>query len=143
MREPRSGNDTSRLALRELRAAPCLAAADLLALDLARVARHEAGGPERLAQRLVELKQRARDAVVDRAGLAGDAAAVDRDLDVEAGRHRHELERLADDHAAGLAAEELLDRASVDRDLAGPRREVDAGGRTLATSGPVVGASSH
>src|SRR5450631_2518246 len=93
-------------ALRELRAAARLAPTDLLALDLARIAGDEPGRAQWLAQVLVEFEQRARDAVTDRAGLAGDAAAVDRNRDVEARRHLHELERLANDHAAGFAAEE-------------------------------------
>src|SRR5262245_14543612 len=85
---PRESNS----ALAELRPAARLAPADLLALDLARVARHEARGTKRLAQLRVELDQRARDAVADGAGLAGDAAALDQHVDVEAVRHLHEFE---------------------------------------------------
>ena len=89
-----------------------------LALDFARIARHESGGPQGLAQSFVVLEQRARDAVSDRARLAGDAAALDQHVDVEARRHLHELERLSHDHDAGLAAEEFVERAAVYRDLA-------------------------
>ena len=64
------------LALGVLRAAAGLATPDLLALDLAGVARHETGIAQRLAQRLIVLDERAGDAVTDGAGLAGDAAAV-------------------------------------------------------------------
>jgi hypothetical protein len=66
--------------------------------------------------------------VADRAGLAGDAAAGDRHGDVELVGELHELERLAHDHAAGLTAEELVQRTVVDGDLAGTRLEEDAGG---------------
>src|SRR5690606_50571 len=63
--ETRRRRRASESALRELRRPARLAQADLLALDLARVARDEAGTAQRLAQRLVVRHQRPRDAVTD------------------------------------------------------------------------------
>ena len=57
------------LALRVLRALARLVPAVLLALDLARVARDEAGLLERGAELRVDLQERARDAVADGDGL--------------------------------------------------------------------------
>src|SRR5690606_33652162 len=62
-------------ALGELRGAAGLVQADLLALDLAGVAGHEAGLAQVGLQRLVVLDQGAGDAQADRTGLAGGAAA--------------------------------------------------------------------
>ena len=70
------------LALRELEAAACLGAAVLLALDDARVAGQEAFALDGRAKRRLVAGQRGRDAVPDRAGLAGEAAALDRAIDV-------------------------------------------------------------
>jgi hypothetical protein len=70
------------LALRELEAAARLGAAILLAFDHAAVAGEEAGGLDRRAQRGLVLAQRLGDAVLDRAGLARKAAALDRGDDI-------------------------------------------------------------
>src|ERR1700752_3275325 len=126
------------LALRVLRPAAGLAPTDLLALDFAGVARHEARIPQRLAQALVELDERAGEAVPNRAGLARRAAAIDLDGDVEPAHELHRLEGLSHDHAAGLPAEELIERAIVHRDATGPGLQVHACGCGLATSGAVV-----
>ena len=53
-----------------------------------------------------------------RAGLAGFTATVHVDLDVERLEMAGQFERLAHDHAAGFASEELVDRLAVDDDLA-------------------------
>src|SRR5688572_6613100 len=121
----RTGGNESALAV--LRRAAGLVEADLLALDLTGVPGHETGVAHRLAQRLVVLEQRTRDAVTDRAGLAGRAAAGDRDLEVEARQRVGELERLANQHARGLATEVVLDRLAVDRDRALAGLHEDAG----------------
>src|SRR6185312_8967808 len=127
-----------RLALRILSAAAGLAAADLLALHLARVAGDEAGVAQLLAQRVVVLQQGAGETQADRAGLAGDATAVHGHADVETAAELQRLERLAHDHAARLAPEELIERPVVDRDAAAAGAKVDAGGRGLAAAGAVV-----
>src|SRR4029077_17649823 len=104
------------LALRVLRPATRLAQTDLLALDLARVARNEARLAQHLAEALVVRHQRARDAVTDRAGLAGGAPAADRGVHVELALRLGDRERLADDHPRRLAAEKRVERAAVDDD---------------------------
>src|SRR5471030_2115730 len=109
-----------------------------LALDLTRVARHEACRTQRPAQRLVILHQRARDAVTDRARLACDAATAYLHSDIELAEKLYHLERLAHDHTAGLAAEKLIERALIDGDEAGPGRHAHAGGRGLPATGAVV-----
>src|SRR3546814_5649685 len=108
--------------------AACLVQADLLALDLACVAGHEARRAQLALERLVVLDQRAGDAQADRTGLAGGAAAAGGDEDVEALGVLGQLERLAHDHARGLAAEELVERTLVDGDLAGAAAQEHAGG---------------
>ena len=67
-------------------------------------------------RRFVVFHQRAGDAVADRAGLAGDATACDLHGEVEAAFDLCNLQRLAHDHAAGFAAEELVERTVIDRD---------------------------
>src|SRR3546814_4022372 len=53
------------------------------------------------------------------------------------------LERLAHDHARGLAAEELVERTLVDGDLAGAAAQEHAGGGGLATAGAVILGDCH
>src|SRR5690606_239392 len=110
---------------------------------LARVARDEAGGAQRAAQVLVVFDQRTRDAVADRTGLTGDAAARHMSLDVELVGQLRDLERLTHDHATGLAAEELIDRACVHGDAPGTGLQVNAGGSGLATAGAVILRGGH
>src|SRR3954469_8683937 len=133
----------SALALGELLPASRLVQADLLALDLARVARDEARLRQRGLERGVVLDQRARDAVAHRAGLAGLAAAEHVHLDVERLGVVGELERLAYDHAAGLAGEEDVHGLVVDDDLALARLDEDAGHSVLATARAVVVFADH
>src|SRR2546430_17729864 len=84
------------------------------------------------------LDERAGDPVTDRPRLAGDAAAVDLDGDIETADQLHRLERLAHDHSAGLAAEELFERTVVHRDAPAAGLQVHARRRGLATPGSVV-----
>src|SRR5689334_3645480 len=117
--------------------------ADLLALDFARIAGDEPGVAQRLAQRLIVLDQRTRDAMTDRAGLAGDAATVDPHGDIELVHELHGLERLTHDHTARFAAEELIERPVVDGDRALAGAQVDPGGGGLAPAGAVIRSSCH
>src|SRR5262249_54019785 len=89
----------------------------LLALLLARVAGQEPALLERGAVGGVEQLERARDAVAQRVGLAGDPAAVQSRGDVVAPDPVHGLERLVDDHARRFAREVVLERAPVDAEL--------------------------
>src|SRR5687767_11395254 len=108
----------SALSLRELLAAARFVQADLLALDLARVARDETRLREDGLEGGVVLDQRARDPVPDRSGLPGFAAAEDGHANVERARVVGELEGLPHDHAPGLAGEVLVERLLVDDDRA-------------------------
>src|SRR5690606_22806940 len=138
-----AGGPSSASALGELRGAAGLVQTDLLALDLAGVAGHEAGLAQFGLQRFVVLDQRAGDAQADRTGLAGGAAADGGDDDVEVVRVLGEFQRLAHDHARGLAAEELVQRTAVDGDVAAALAQEHAGGGGLATAGAVVLSGSH
>src|SRR5207302_2198605 len=80
-------------ALGELRRLARALETRLLALLRARIAREQAGLAQRLGVVLVDLEQRARDAVRDRADLAGDAATLDLDHRVELPRRVRDAER--------------------------------------------------
>src|SRR5262245_37952639 len=124
----------SALALAELLAAARLVEADLLSLDFARVARHETRLRQRGLKLRVVVDERAGDALAHRAGLAGLAAADHVDHDVERGLVVGEHERLAHDHAARLAREELVDRLLVDDELARACLDEHARDRSLAAA---------
>src|SRR5690606_7194764 len=109
----------------------------------ARVARRETGLAQCLAQALVVSHERARDAVADRTGLAGRAAAAHGDVDVELVLGLGDGERLAHDHARGLAAEEDVERPAVDDDLAAAGTQNDAGRGGLAAAGSVMTGRCH
>ena len=94
---------------------------------------------KRRAQRLIVGHQRTGDAVANRAGLAGDAAALDVRFDIELAVELYRAERLLHDHAAGLAAEEFVQRAAVDRYLAGALAQINPRARGLAAAGAVEG----
>src|SRR3546814_11411976 len=81
---------------RELEAAAGLGLAVFLALDDAAVAGEEAGALDGGTQRRLVAGQRLADAVLDRAGLAGEAAAADRRDAVILAAARGEVEQLVD-----------------------------------------------
>src|SRR5574337_161694 len=138
-----AGPQQRRSALRELLAPACGMQADLLALDLARVARDEAGLAQRGLERGVVVDQRARDAVAHCAGLAGLAAASHVDRDVEALDMVGQHQRLLGDHDRSLAAEEFGDVAAVDRDLAAALFQKHTGDARFAPAGAVVPFTNH
>src|SRR5688572_646256 len=140
---PARSASQARSALRVLRPSASLAKTDLLALDLARVASDESGFAQRLAQAFVVVHERARDAVTNRAGLPRRAAAANRDLHVETPLGFGDDERLANDHARRLAAEEHVEQPAVDDDVAVAGLQVNAGRRGLAPSGAVVDFDRH
>ena len=82
-RRPGVSKREARLPLRELRPLAGLLQAGLLALDLARVAGEEALALERDARFGIGLDERPGDPVTQRAGLAGDAAAVQPGAEIE------------------------------------------------------------
>src|SRR5579859_944845 len=116
---------------------------DLLALDLAGVAGHEASLAELGLQGFVVLDQSASDAETDRAGLAGDAAASDGDVHVELVGRFDQLKRLTNDHARRLTTEELVEGLAVDGDRAGALAQEHASSGGLAAAGAVVLLDSH
>src|SRR3546814_21045204 len=98
---------------RELEAAAGLGLAVFLALDDAAVAGEEAGALDGGTQRRLVAGQRLADAVLDRAGLAGEAAAADRRADVIMAAALGDVEHLVDDEAQRPARE--IDRLVADR----------------------------
>src|SRR5215213_7844180 len=103
-----------RLALRVLEALAGAGLPVLLALLLPRVAREEAGPLEGRAALGVGEHEGAGDAVAHGLGLGAVAAACDGRLDVVLIEDLEQLERLAHDHARGLADEVLVGGALVD-----------------------------
>src|SRR6185436_11632390 len=75
--------------------------------------------------------------------LARETATLDGDPDVHLARVVGQLERLAEHHARGLAAEVVLQAALVDLDLAGAGREPDAGDGFLAAARGVLAVLDH
>ncbi len=130
-------------ALGELLGATGTAQAHFFPLHFAGVAGDEACLGERGFEGSLVVDQRAGDAVAHRTGLAGFAAAVDVDLDVEAFDVLGENEGLLDDHDGGLTAEILLDVFPVDRDFAGALLDEDAGHGAFATACAVIPVSDH
>src|SRR5438093_11757683 len=125
----------SRLPLRELEPLAGAGPAVLLALHHARVASEKAGLLQRGAEVGVQLGERAADAVPDGACLAGEPAAADVHRDVHLAELLDHLERLLEDHLAGLAPEVIVQRAVVDDELARAGLQADARDRLLAAAG--------
>src|SRR6202035_850063 len=123
------------LALRVLRRLAGLLQAVLLGLLLPRVAREQSRLLERGAQLGVELDEGPCDPEAHRAGLARDAAAVDRRVDVVSLGEAAQPQGLNDDHAVRRGREVLVEGSVVHRDHARARTEADARDRLLATSG--------
>src|SRR4029079_1045127 len=109
----------------------------LLALLHPRIAGEEAGPLEGLAELVVELQQRAGDAVTDRPRLAGGAGGAHVHDGVELPHRVGELQRLGDHHPQRLAREVVLEGAPVDQDAALAGMQPDAGDGGLAASGSV------
>src|SRR4029079_8251045 len=126
-----------RLALRELEAAASLGPAVLLALDHAAVAGQEAFAFHCRAERRLEARQRLGNAVLDRAGLSRQAAALDGGDDVILTDTIGDAERLVDHQAQRRTSE--IDRliAAVELDLAGARLQADACNSVLAAAGRI------
>src|SRR5205085_10892359 len=103
------------LTLRVLRTLAGLVAPVLLAFDDTRVARKEACTLERRPKLRLRVDERTAAAVADRAGLRGNAAAVDGDANVVSRPPADELELLRDDHAKRRPRQVLFDLAAVDR----------------------------
>ena len=79
---------------------------------------YEAFLAQRGTEALVVLQQGAGDAETDGAGLTAGTAAADIDIDVELVGQIDGFQRLAHDHARGLATEVIVDGLLVDGDVA-------------------------
>src|SRR5512133_778705 len=106
------------LALAELEPLTCLRAAGLLALHRTRIARQQAQVAQLAAVQLVHDHEGARHGEAQRAGLAGDAAAVDVRLHVKAAERVGRRERLLDGGDEHGTREVVAERAPVDTPLA-------------------------
>src|SRR5207244_6693605 len=113
-------------ALRVLRSLAGLLQPVLLALLLPVVAREQTGSLEGNALIWVELGQGPGDAEAERAGLAGDAPAVDGGIDVVGLGRGRDPQGLGHDRPVGRGREVVLDRTAVDHDLALARAQPHA-----------------
>src|SRR5690606_9976000 len=102
------------------------------------IACHETRIPQRFAQRLIVLDQRAGQTVTNRTRLTSDPTAPNRNADVELVLHADRFERLAHDHPRRLTAEELIQRAVVHENITLARTQENASGGSLAATGTVV-----
>src|SRR3954451_12571194 len=116
-------------ALRELRLLAGLLKAGLAPLLDPGVAGQHASALQLRAKRGVDLGERAGDAVPDRRGLAGDAATVHTDADVDVALVARLHERLLRDRLQVGAGEVFLERPLVDLDLAVAGAKDHAGDR--------------
>src|SRR5579883_1300009 len=125
-----------RLPLAVLRSLAGLLETGLLALLHPGVAGEESGLLQNRAVRLdVRLVQRAGDAQAQRAGLAGDAAAVDPGDHVVAAVQLQDVERLVDFLLVHLVREVRVEGPAVDLPLAGAGHDAHAGHGLLAAPG--------
>src|SRR5205814_4538276 len=125
--------------LAELEAAPRALLSVLLALLDARVPGEEPRLLEALAQLQVELAQRARDTVAQRARLGNGPAPGEGGHHVELLGRLRDREGLLGQHLQRLVpAEVVVERRVVEADLAGAGAQPYAGDRRLALAGGVV-----
>src|SRR6476660_9853467 len=124
----------TRLPLAELEPLPGAWATRLLALDGARIARHEPGGPELGPVLPVRLHQRPRDPQPKRPGLARLPAPVHVRLHVERAERVGGGEALLDVLHQRRTREVVAQRAAVDVPLDGPGGEVHPGDARLAAA---------
>ena len=75
--------------------------------------------------------------MTDRAGLTGDAAALDVGDDVIFADSVGNAERLVDNELEGFQAEIIVDVTAVDGDLAGTGLQTNAGDGALSSAGTV------
>src|SRR5438105_3640176 len=105
---------SASLPLRELEPLPRSRPSVLLPLHRARIAREESGLLQRRPVLRVQLRQRPADPVPDGPRLSRQPSAADVDGDVHLVQLLHHLERLLEDHLAGVAPEVLVEGAVVD-----------------------------
>src|SRR6266478_2832376 len=115
---PGHAEKTSRLPLGELEPLARSGPSVLLPLHRARIAREEARLLQWRPELRVELGERTADPVPDGASLPREPAAADDHGDVHLVELLDDLERLLEDHLAGLAPEVLVEGAVVDDEFA-------------------------
>src|SRR3989338_3397127 len=138
-----AGNSSVRLTLGELLAATCLAQTDLLAFHFTRITSHQTGILQYGLERSVIIKQRPRNTVTHRTGLACFATTGYVNHNIEFCQVLGQRQRLAHDHAAGFAGEEHIDRLVVYDDVTLAWLDKHASHRTLAATGSVVVIHTH
>ena len=106
-------------ALAELRSAACSFETVLFALFHSRVAGQETGSLQSGAIVLIQNDEGAGDAMTDRAGLTGNAAAFDGGFHIDLADGAGSDQGLTDDELQGLKAEIIIDLTAVDGDNAG------------------------
>src|SRR5471030_1968691 len=132
-----------KLTLRELFCATCFAQTNFFTFDFTCIAGHEAGFGQIRFQRCIVVDQGAGDAVANCASLAGLAAAVDVDLDVETLDIAGQFQWLTNNHHDGFAGEVLSRWLAVNDDLASANFDEHASHCTLATAGAVIVVTDH
>jgi len=141
-RGPRFGGSTD-LPLGELLAASRFAKSDLLALDLARIARHESRAGKRRFECFVVIDQRTGDAMAHCARLPRLPTTRHVHLNVKRARVVGQCKRLPGNHSASLALKVIIDGTTVDDDRPRTALQEDACHRTLAAAGPIVIVADH
>src|SRR5579859_1843444 len=140
-----SGGFGCRLAsaLGKLLAAASLVQTYFLALDFSRIPGYQTRFAQNRFERGIVIDQCSRYAMPHRARLPRLSTTIDVDQDVERIQVIGQYQRLAHDHAARLAGEELVDRFVIDRDfaLAGPQE--DPRHRALAAACSIVLLDCH
>src|SRR6266446_5314083 len=132
---PGHAEKTSRLPLGELEPLARSGPSVLLPLHRARIAREEAGLLQWRPVVRIELGERAADPVTDGPSLPREPAAADDHGDVHLVELLDDLERLLEDHLAGLAPEVLVEGTVVDDELARAGLHPHPRDRLLAASG--------
>src|SRR5580765_1191053 len=109
-----------------------------LTLFLTRIACDEARFFERRTQVRIKFHQRTRDAVTDRTGLSGCAAAVDIDEKVKFLNSLRKAKRLTNDHLQRFVREVGVEITLVNRDLAAARAKVNTCCRSFSAACAVI-----
>ena len=106
------------LSLRKLETFPRALLPVLLALFDPRIASHQTRMFESWTKVGIELEQRSRDAVPDRARLSRRATAGHVDNEIKLACRFRQLQRLTNDHAQGFVREISVKRFAIDKEFA-------------------------
>src|SRR5690554_4570128 len=106
----------------------CLTQADLLRLNLTRIAGHETCSAQSWTQLFIVIHQRTGNTVANGTCLCRATTTLDRNVDIELASGFSQLQRLAHYHASGNTTKILLELTIINHDFAGSRLEEDAGG---------------